>query len=293
MTQSPSWQGTTYGNTWMHRRLISALRFLDVRVLYAFAAVFVVPVCLAVNPSRGIIYRYFRRRMDYGVLKSCWKTYVNHCLFSQVVIDRFASYAGKRFHMEVEGYEHFAHLAERAEGFVQLSAHVGNYEMAGYSLVAKDKPFNALVFAGEKESVMQNRMKKFSATNIQMIPITQDMSHVFLIDSALQRGETVSIPADRMNGSKRSLEKDFLGARALFPQGPFSIATMRGLNVLYVSVLKVALKKYHIRVTPLCYDKTAPRKEQIQQLSDSYVKELERDVRRHPEQWYNFFEFWR
>lgn len=287
-----AWAGTTYGNGWMHRWLIKGLRYMDVRLLYVFVAIFVVPVCLVVNPSRGIIYRYFRQRIGYGILKSCWKTYVNHCLFSQVVIDRFASYAGKRFAIDIDGYENFTSLAHQPEGFVQLSAHVGNYELAGYTLVAETKDFNALVFAGEKESVMENRSKKFSATNIHMIPIRQDMSHIFMIDSALQRGETVSIPADRINGSRRSIEKTFLGAKAAFPQGPFSIATMRGLNVLYVSVMKVSMKKYYIRVVPLQYDKNAGRKTQMEQLSDAYIEELERDICKYPEQWYNFFEFW-
>lgn len=287
-----AWTGTTYGNGWMHHWLIKGLRYMDVRLLYAFAAIFVVPVCLILNPSRGIIYRYFRHRIGYGMLKSCWKTYINHCMFSQVVIDRFASYAGKSFGIEIEGYENFTSLAKQREGFVQLSAHVGNYELAGYTLVADNKKFNALVFAGEKESVMENRNKKFAATNIHMIPIVQDMSHIFMIDNALQRGETVSIPADRINGSRRSMEKTFLNAKAKFPQGPFSIATMRGFNVLYVSVMKTSLKKYRIRVVPLMYDKNAGRKSQMEQLSDAYIEALEQDVRKYPEQWYNFFEFW-
>ena len=68
------WAGTTYGNAWMHKWLIRLLRYIDVRVLYGFVAVFVIPVCLVLNPSRGIAYRYFRRRIGYGRLKSAWKT---------------------------------------------------------------------------------------------------------------------------------------------------------------------------------------------------------------------------
>ena len=91
------WAGTTYGNAWMHKWLIRMLRHIDVRILYLFVAIFVIPVCLVLNPSRGIAYRYFRRRIGYGRLKSAWKTYVNHCLFGQVVVDKFAMYAGKKF----------------------------------------------------------------------------------------------------------------------------------------------------------------------------------------------------
>lgn len=290
--KSEEWPGTTYGNAWMHKWLIRLLRYIDTRVLYIFVAVFVIPVCLVLNPSRGIAYRFFRRRMGYGRLKSAWKTYVNHCLFGQVVIDKFAMYAGKKFNIEIENEQSFLDLATQREGFVQFSAHIGNYEIAGYSLVAESKRMNALVFAGEKASVMKNRDKMFSGTNVKMIAIQPDMSHLFEIDNALTNGEIVSISADRINGSQKFIEHDFLRAKARFPLGPFSVATMRSLNVLAVNVMKVSLKSYKIYVTPLIYDKEASRQEQIRQLSEAYVAELEKRVREYPTQWYNYFEFW-
>ena len=287
------WAGTTYGNEWMHKWLIRMLRYIDVRILYLFVALFIIPVCLVLNPSRGIAYRYFRQRIGYGRMKSAWKTYVNHCLFGQVVVDKFAMYAGKKFVVEIENYNEFIDRAARKEeGFVQLSAHIGNYEIAGYTLAVEGKRFNALVFAGEKASVMRNRSKMFTGTNISMIAIQPDMSHLFEIDKALTDGGIVSMPADRINGSKKCIELDFLGAKAKFPLGPFSVATMRGLDVLAVNVMKDSLTSYKIYVTPLAYDKEATRQEQIKQLSEAYVAELEKRVRQYPEQWYNYFKFW-
>ena len=287
------WAGTTYGNAWMHKWLIRMLRHIDVRILYLFVAIFVIPVCLVLNPSRGIAYRYFRRRIGYGRLKSAWKTFVNHCLFGQVVVDKFAMYAGKQFDVEIENYNEFTTRASRKEeGFVQLSAHIGSYEIAGYTLAVEGKSFNALVFAGEKASVMQNRNKMFADTNINMIAIQPDMSHLFEIDKALTDGGIVSMPADRINGSQKCIEHVFLGAKAKFPLGPFSVATMRGLDVLAVNVMKDSLLGYKIYVTPLAYDKEASRQEQIRQLSSAYVAELEKRVRQYPTQWYNYFEFW-
>ena len=286
------WAGTTYGNAWMHKWLIRLLRYIDIRLLYGFVAVFVIPVCLVLNPSGGIAYRYFRRRIGYGRWKSLWKTYVNHCLFGQVVIDKFAMYAGKKFYIEIEGGDHFRRLAAQQEGFVQLSAHIGNYEIAGYTLVSENKRFNALVFAGEKASVMKNRDKMFADTNTRMIAISPDMSHIFEIDKALEDGEIVSISADRILGSQKDIVHVFLGAKARFPIGPFSVATMHGLNVLAVNVMKTSLRGYKIYVAPLPYDKTQARQEQIRQLSQAYVSELEKRVRQYPTQWYNYYNFW-
>ena len=289
-----NWSGTTFGNGGMHSALIAVMKVMDVRLIYAFVSVFVVPVCLLLNTngSRSVAYRFYRKRFGYGRLRAAWNTYVNHCIFGQVVVDRFAMYAGKKFEIEVDGYDKFLELASKPEGFIQMSAHIGNYEIAGYTLTADPKVFYALVFDGEKESVTKNRNKMFSSTNIRMISVKPDMSHLFEINGALQRGETVSLPADRFNGSPRYVEQVFLGAKARFPQGPLSVATMRELDVLAVNVMKESMKKYHVYVTPLKYDKTVSRKEQIDQLSKSYVSELERMVRKYPHQWYNFFEFW-
>ncbi len=277
----------------MHRWLIGLLRWLDIRIVYVFAYVFVIPPCVLFRSGYGHIYRYFRQRFGYSPLGAFWMAYKNHCLFAEVVIDKFAMYAGKKFAIKIEGYDHFLQLARQPEGFLQLSAHIGNYEIAGYSLRAETKRFNALVYFGEKASVMDNRSRMFESTNIRMIPIGSDMSHLFLIDEALQNGEILSLSADRIFGSQKSIALPFLGKEARFPMGPFSIATMRGLDVLNVNVMKTSWTGYTIYVTPLHYDRQLSRKEQTKALAAAYVDELEKMVRRYPLQWYNFFEFWK
>ena len=291
MSAEKQWDGTTYGNGLMHRWLIGLLRRIDVRFIYVFAYVFVVPPCL-LRPGYKFIYRYFRERFGLSPLAAFWKTYLQHGMFAQAIIDKFAMYAGKTFDIDIEGYEHFQTLATKPEGFVQLSSHVGNYEIAGYSLVAKDKKFNALVFFGEKASVMENRMKMFEHTNIRMIPIREDMSHLFELDSALSNGQTVSIPGDRIWGSSKAVTVNILGKEARLPMGPFKVITTRALDAIVVHVVKVAARRYKIFVTPLNYDKEASRNTQVEQLSTQYAAEVERVVRLYPTQWYNYFPFW-
>ena len=291
--EQKQWAGSTYGSGWMHRCLIRSLRFIDVRFLYLFSAIFVIPVCLVLNESRKTAYHYFRRILGYGRCKAAWSVYVNHCLFGQVVIDKFAMYAGKKFDVEVDGMHHFNELASCDEGFLHLSSHIGNYEIAGYTLVSERKTINAVVYAHEKATVMENRNNMFVKTNIRMITLKEDMSHLFEIDEAVCGGDIVSFPTDRFMGQAKCVECDFLGRPAKFPQGPFSVAAMRGLDVLAVNVMKTGAKKYQIYVTPLHYDKQQTRKEQIRQLSQAYVTELEKRVLQYPTQWYNFFDFWK
>ena len=286
------WIGATFGNGWMHKYLIRVLRVMDVRLLYLFTYIFVVPFCVLFNRSRKTAYSFYRTRLGYGAAKSCWMTYRNHCLFAQVVIDRFAMYAGKSFDVKIVGDDCFKRLESMDEGFVQLSSHMGNYEIAGYSLKSDRKAIHAVVYSFEKESVMRNRNSMFVRTNVSMIALKDDMSHLFEIDEALSRGDIVSFPSDRHMEGTRCIKASFLGAEAKFPQGPFSVATMRGLDVLAVNVMKEGARKYRIHLTPLAYDRNASRKEQVAQLCQAYVSELERIVRLYPAQWFNFFDFW-
>ena len=132
----------------------------------------------------------------------------------------------------------------------------------------------------------------FKDTHIHMIPVSPNMSHLFEINSAISRGEVVSIPADRFCGSTKKIDKCFLGKNAPLPYGPFSIATMHALDVVAVNVMKTSTKQYTIYITPLLYNKEASRKAQIEELADAYIKELERMLRLFPAQWYNYFDFW-
>ena len=108
------WEGTTYGNSLMHRWLIGILRKVDVRVVYVFTYIFVIPPCLF-RPGYKFIYRYFRERYGESPLKAFCHTYVNHCLFAEAVIDKFAMYAGKKINVKIEGYDNFLRLSDLEE----------------------------------------------------------------------------------------------------------------------------------------------------------------------------------
>lgn len=295
------WAGTTYGSGRMHRWLINVLRVTGLRLFYGFTYIFVVPPAMATHrEALRAMYGFFRKGLRYGRLKSAWMTYRNHCDFAEVVIDRFAMYGGKSFEVTIDGYHHFHTLANRPDSFVQLSSHIGNYEIAGYSLRAEQKRFNALVFAGEKESVMANRNRMFAGNNIRMIPMQADMSHLFVVNAAISDGEILSMPADRVFGSPKVFELPFLGHTARFPQGPFMLAAAKGLPMLFVAVMKTGHRHYHVSVRPLevpaapALDSPAGNhvRERARQLCAAYVTMLEAAVRAHPTQWYNYFDFW-
>lgn len=294
MPTHEQWRGNTGGTAWMHSVLIHIFRHIDIRCVYVFMALFVIPFYM-VFAHKGYlaIYHYFRRRQGYGVWKSLRYTYLNHYRFGQIILDRFAVYAGQHFHFDIDGNEDFLKLSEGESGFVILSSHVGNYELAGYTFRSTGKNYNAVVFSGESADVMENRNRVLTKNNIHMIPVSEDMSHVFAINNALASGEIVSIPGDRIFGSPRVLDCSLLGGSVSLPLGPYAIATQRGVPVIAIFVMKESAYRYQVYVRRLKLgEKELHRHEKAQALANQFAENLEWIMSKYPEQWFNYFEYW-
>lgn len=276
----------------MQKALIVVFKVVPMEVVYGVMAL-VVPFYMLFN-HKGYtsMYHFFRRRLGKKPLSAFWHVYLNHFAFGQVVLDRFATYAGRRFKLEIDGNENFLRLCEGEKGFVMLSSHVGNYELAGYMLRSDRKSFNALVYAGESATVMSERNKQFAGSNIHMIPVHADMSHLFIINKSLDDGNIVSMPADRCFGSTKSVPCQFFGATAQFPLGPFATAVQKEVPALAVMVMKEGAHSYRAFVRQLPVDTTLPHRKQMAALAQSFATTLEEIVRRYPHQWYNYYEFW-
>jgi predicted LPLAT superfamily acyltransferase len=291
------WQGSTGGGTLGQRLLIMIFRRCNLRVGYCVAAVAAPFYMLFARKGYLAVYHYFRHQHGCSKWKSFIRTYRNHFLFGQVVLDKFAVFASmhKIFDVQIDGYEHFERLCNDSKGFVVVSSHVGNFEIAGYSLKAEKKPMTMLYYDGETKIVQHNRSRMLNRSNIRFIPAADDMSHLFAVNAALQNGEIVSMFADRMAGSGKYAECSFLNGKAKFPVGAFALAAGFEVEVLAVFCMKTAAKQYKIFVQPCSQPshKHASKSEQIQHLAQNYAAALENIVRQYPLQWFNFYEFWK
>ena len=284
-------KGITFGSAWMFKALISMLKTINIKVLYAFMAICVIPVTIVFSSGARLTFRYFHQRRGYGWWKSLRATYKNHCLFGQTVIDKFAMYAGHKFKIAYHGLEDYNQMLARPEAFIQLSAHIGCSEILGYSLHV-DKPCNVLVYGGEKASLMGYRKASFGNMNIRMIPVGMETSHSDEIVGALDRGEILSVFADRLMNINKVVVSTLHGCKVNLAKGPFSLATTRGIDVIMASTMKEKDGSYTAYFTPLPYDKTLPKSEQRQQLADAYTAEIERLLDIYPYQWFNYSDLW-
>ena len=272
------WSGKTDGLPWMQRSLIAMFKVLPLWLLYGVMAL-VVPFYMIFGKGFKPMYRFFHEGFGYGSWKSFWMVYANHFRFGQVILDRFGAYAGKHFVYTVDGQSVSDELEQRPEGFVQLSCHVGNYEMSGYTVTSRHKKFHILAYAGETETVMANRERVFAQHNVDMILVKEDLSHLFVLNTALD------------NGDIKTIECQFLSKKVQFPLGPFSIAVGKNAPVLAVFVMKEGMRKYHITIRRLTCDPAASKRDQITQMAQQFVAMLEETIRKYPTQWF-YLTYW-
>ncbi len=217
--------------------------------------------------------------------------------FSRAIIDRFAAYAGKHFDITLAANHHFLELESSTGGFIMLGSHLGNYELTGYSLRQTHKPLNVVLFGGEAEVVMQGRRNLFGQKRIKIICVTPgSLDHVFDIRAALERDEIVSIAADRTFGSSKAVDVMFMGEQAPFPLGPFILAATHNTPVLAVFMLRKGYKRYESVCYPVKLDEseiTLSVRLRAEVLCRRYATILQQVALDYPEQWYNYYDFWK
>lgn len=239
--------------------------------------------------------RFFIERMGETRRQSFRDSYATHRLFGQVMFDKFRFFTkgADDFSISVVGNDGIRERLEGGEGFVIAGSHVGSMEMAGYMLGLKEKPINAVVYGGETASLQHHRASVLGNHGVKMIPVSEDLSHLFIIKAALDAGETVSMPCDRLLGSNKSVECDFLGAPARFPIGAFILAAQAEKEVVALFSIKEGTDAYKVFVRPIEVERNGLTARKIaEELTRQYARELESVVRAYPRQWFNFYDFW-
>lgn len=297
--KSEKWKGTTGGGNFGQRSLIFLFRHCDVRVGYFFMYIAIPFYLIFGAKARRALCKYFGQVHCYGKIKAFFKTWATYNNFGKVMLDRFSIFSGQKhkFTVERDGVELFDKLTNTSQGFVLAGSHTGNFEICGYLLRQDIKKIYALVFGGESALLQQQRFAQLAPNNVEMVAVKDDMSHLFTLNQALENGNIITMPADRIFGSSKSIRLPFGNAHADFPVGPFAVAAIRDVPVLAVFVFKTAVHRYKIIVRKVEYPSPTPSsprlsaKQKAEVLAKNYVKLLEQQILANPTQWFNFYDF--
>jgi predicted LPLAT superfamily acyltransferase len=217
----------------------------------------------------------------------------NIYIFGQTLIDKIAVMSGLsgQFRVNRTGGHYLDELAEGGKGGILVSAHLGNWELAGHLLQRLDRVIHIVMYDGEDAQLKRYLDKITGPKTFHIILIREDMSHIYEMAAALARNELLCIHADRYRPGNRTVAADFLGKSAYFPLGPFILASKLRAPVCFVFAFKEKRNLYHFYGFPPKTYEGRGRAGALQMLDD-YVALLEEKVKQYPEQWFNYYDFW-
>jgi lauroyl/myristoyl acyltransferase len=178
-------------------------------------------------------------------------------------------------------------LDDPSGGVVSVTAHVGNWELAGRLLAGRTARRTHVVVAPEEVAGLERWVRR-DGDGVRFVARGPVAVGVELV-AALRRGEVVALQGDRALGTQGDVLIPFFGQPAPFPLGPFILARAAGVPVVAAFCLLDADDGYTVRIPPPITVERGGEGDAARR----WVGHLEEIVREHPTQWFNFFDVWR
>lgn len=230
-----------------------------------------------------------------------WRNAYRHMLaFADANLDKLAAWTGHVPHQDIafDKQREFEALLASGRGAVLLGAHFGNIEMmralAHLNGIAR---VNAIVYtdhARRFNAAMASANPGFEVNLLQISELGPDTA--IMLRDKIDRGELLVIVGDRTPPAEsgRVVSADFLGAPALFPQGPFILAALLECPV-YLFICAREDKGYSVTFESFADRIVLPRGQRQQAIgayAQRFADRLAALCQRTPFQWFNFFDFW-
>ena len=288
------WQGKSKGTRSGYRIFVWILRNFGVGAGYFLLRFVVLYFFLFSYKSSRQLFSFYRYRLGYSRITSLHKIYRNYYLMGQSIVDKIVVMSGikNKFTYNFDGEEHLREIASLQKGGILLSAHIGNWDIAGHLLKRLDTRINILIFDGEHEQIKEYLSGVTGAMAVNIILIKNDLSHIYELSEAFKKNELVCMHADRFLEGNKTIKTDFLGSAASFPVGPFILASTFKVPVSYVFAVKESNLHYHFFASKIKDYSKMERGVVVQEMLNDYAKEIELKVKQYPEQWFNHYNFW-
>ncbi len=283
------WTGKTRGNVLGYRIFVTTIRLFGLNVAYFILKFVSFYFYLFLPKKRKILKSFYVNRVGIPVKNVKSLIRKNFDVLGQSIIDKMAFLIGKgdSITYSKSGERYLIELATSKQGAFLISAHVGNWDIAGNFLKRIDAEVSVLMYQNEHPKILKFLESQGSMPKFNVIPIGNDFSHLIKIHQAIKLGHLVCMNADRYFDGARTKSYKFLGEQAKFPIGPFELITKMKVPYSFVFAVKESKFGYAFSATkPVIPFKKA------EDIGQDFVLLLEEKVKRFPEQWFNYYNFY-
>lgn len=291
------------GSFWLMKLTATLVRLLGRRVLSPLIHVIVGYFFLFGRRARRSAWQYQQRLSAWNggqtPAPSQWQVFRQFMAFADALLDKLDVWNG-RLRLEDIEIDDPAQLRTQLRGErgqMLVGAHLGNLEVCrALAELGEQVTMNVLVHTRHAER-FNRLLGEAGATNLRLIQVSElDPAVMLQLSERLERGEWLAIAGDRvpLHGA-RTVEVDFLGHRAAFPQGPWLLAGILGcpLNLLFCLKLQ---GRYRVTLEPFAERvqwRRGQRDQVIAEWTTRYAQRLAHYCSQAPLQWFNFYPFWK
>lgn len=186
---------------------------------------------------------------------------------------------------------------KQQRGQLLVGSHLGNLEICrALAEISQEVQMNVLVHTRHAEYFNQ-LLGEAGAQRMRLIQVSElDPATMLQLSERLDRGEWLAIAGDRVPLHEgRTVQANFLGHSAAFPQGPWLLAGILKCPVSLVFCLKKQ-GRYHVIMEPFSEQIIWARKQRdqvIAQAAQNFADRLAWHCADAPDQWFNFYPFWK
>jgi predicted LPLAT superfamily acyltransferase len=217
--------------------------------------------------------------------------------FATAILDRVYLLNGQYgcFDVRVEGEEIVAGALARGNGCLLIGAHFGSFEIVRFLGHTARVPRVSLVMYEENTKTLNAALNAINPDLSMRVISLGRIDSMLQLERALTEGEFVGMLADRTLGDESTMSREFLGAPARFPVGPFRIAALlRRPAILMLGAYRGGNRYdiYFEMLADMSSINRADRGRAIEEALGSYVRRLEHHCRTAPYNWFNFYDYW-
>ena len=291
------------GSFWLMKLTAFGIKILGRRLLTPVLYAIVLYFFMFGRKARHSIRDYQQHLADWSgqpaLRPTQWRVFGQFMAFADALLDKLDMWNG-RLKLEDIDIIDPARLREQLRGErgqMLVGAHLGNLEVCrALAELGEKVTMNVLVHTKHAEH-FNRLLGEAGASHLRLIQVSELNPVVMLqLSQRLENGEWLAIAGDRvpLHGG-RNVRVNFLGYPALFPQGPWLLAGLLKCPVNLLFCLKRE-GRYRVILEPFADAiqwRRSDREQVIAEWATRYAERLGHYCLQAPQQWFNFYPFWK
>lgn len=216
--------------------------------------------------------------------------------FAATILDRVYFLIGRHhyFDIKVVGEEVLAEVLASRQGHILLGAHIGSFDAFQY-FSAQQTINTKIAMNYNHNSMVGQVLGELNPKITQSIIDLSSDNALFAIQESIAKGYLVGMLSDRVTKNTKNHECHLLGDKILVPTEPLTIANILQCPVLMFCCVYLGGNKYQFYFKKINTDIKTTRNNRakvVQNQLQEYVDFVESIIKKHPFNWFNFFDYW-